>query len=266
MEILSLNNLSVSYGGGPPAVDGISLTVKEGEIVSIVGESGSGKSTLLHSLLGLLPRPAHCAWDRFSLLGQEATGPGWEKALARMRGRDVSMIFQDAGRYMNPIARVGKQYDAFLRCHVRMTAEETRRRQEEMLSRVHLQDPERILRAYPFELSGGMRQRVSIAMAMTLEPRLLLADEPTSALDVTLQAQVARQMLELRAQYGTTIILVTHNMGLAACLSDRIGVMQKGRLLELGDADAVISHPQAAYTRALLSAVIELEDERIASK
>lgn len=173
------------------------------------------------------------------------------------------MIFQDTGRYMNPIARIGAQYDEFLRIHGMIDKRQRRELQREMLLKLHLTDPERVLKSYPFELSGGMRQRVGIAMAMSLRPRLLLADEPTSALDVTVQAQVIRQMMELRASTGTAIVLVTHNIGVAAYLSDRIGVMQHGKLVELGQTCDVIEHPRHEYTRALLDAVVEIDDERL---
>ena len=173
------------------------------------------------------------------------------------------MIFQDTGRYMNPISRIGSQYTEFLRVHGIKSNEECQRLEQDMLSRVHLHDTDRVLHAYPFELSGGMRQRVGIAIAMTLKPRLLLADEPTSALDVTVQAQVVYEMMELRKKYGTTIIIVTHNMGVAAYMSDMIGVMQNGKLVEWGRTEEIIDHPREEYTRTLLSSIVELGDERL---
>jgi len=256
-----IDNYSVSYDGVNSAVDGVSLRVAQGEIVSIVGESGSGKSTLLHGVLGLLPAGA-AARGSLAAFGEEISGMS-PAALRDLRGSRLAMIFQDTGRYMNPIARIGAQYDAFLRIHGMTDARRRRDLQRQMLLSLHLTDPERVLRAYPFELSGGMRQRVGIAMAMSLKPRLLLADEPTSALDVTVQAQVIRQMMELRELYGTAIVMVTHNIGVAAYLSDRIGVMQRGRLVELGPAAEVIDRPGDPYTRGLLDAVVEIDDERL---
>ena len=264
MDILSIQNYSVSYDGLHSAVDSVSLNVARGEIVSIVGESGSGKSTLLHGILGLLPSGA-AARGSLRLFGEELSqmSAGARRAMC---GSRVSMIFQDTGRYMNPIARIGAQYNEFLRIHGVQDDRRRRDLQREMLLKLHLTDRERVLRSYPFELSGGMRQRVGIAMAMSLQPELLLADEPTSALDVTVQAQVIRQMMELRQNYGTAIVLVTHNIGVAAYLSDRIGVMQRGRLVELGPAAEVIERPRHAYTRSLLDAVVEINDERLIAR
>lgn len=261
MELLRLENYSVSYDGVKNAVDHVSLSVREGEIIAIVGESGSGKSTMLHAVLGLLP-PKSGRKGRCFLFGRD-TARIRKRQLQRMRGEQVSMIFQDTGRYLNPIARVGNQYDEFLKCHGIVSKAERRRLEEEQLRLVNLTDVGRILRSYPFELSGGMRQRVGIAMAMSLRPGLLLADEPTSALDVTVQAQVVREMAKLRDDYGTSIVIVTHNMGVAAHMSDRIGIMQSGRLIEYGKTDEVLRFPQKDYTKKLLDAVIDLNDERL---
>ena len=261
MEILRLDNFSVTYDGVRFAADHVSLDVQKGEIVSIVGESGSGKSTVLHGILGLLPQNAVCSGSCRLFDRELATLSAQE--LRSMRGSRVSVIFQDTGRYLNPIARIGKQYRDFLRCHGIRSEQERLALEREQLRKLHLHNPDRILDAYPFELSGGMRQRVGIAMAMSLQPELLLADEPTSALDVTVQAQVIRQMLELRQRYGTTIIMVTHNMGVAAYISDRIAVMQNGKLVEWGPTETVIGAPKEAYTSDLLDAIVELDDERL---
>ena len=261
MEILKLEHASITYDGEHSAVKDISFSVEEGQIIGIVGESGSGKSTLLHSLVGLLPRSAGCR-GTFSLFGRDIRTMS-NNELMQMRGRDVAMIFQDTGRYMNPIARVGSQYTEFLQVHGIKSKQECLAMERDLLSRVHLHDADRVLRSYPFELSGGMRQRVGIAMAMTLKPKLLLADEPTSALDVTVQAQVVYEMMELRRKYGTTIVIVTHNIGVAAYMSDVLGVMQRGRMVEWGRTEDVISNPREEYTRSLLSSIVELNDERL---
>jgi len=262
MALVEIDNYSITYDGSRSAVDNVSLNIEEGEIISIVGESGSGKSTLLHGILGLLPRGA-ATKGSLRVFGKDI--PSLSEAEQRaMRGEQMSIIFQDTGRYLNPIGRVGKQFRQYLRVHGNFTEEQMHELAVERLKRVHLTDAERVLRAYPFELSGGMRQRVGIAMAMALQPKLLLADEPTSALDVTIQAQIVRQMMELRREYGTTIIIVTHNMGVASYMSDRVGVMKNGRLVEIAPAEELIHSPKDAYTRSLLDAVIELDDERLA--
>lgn len=261
MNILELEHVSVTYDHEKYAVDDVSLAVEEGQIIGIVGESGSGKSTILHAIINLLPSGA-VQHGSLRFLGKEVRSLSGEN-LKNLRGSNASIIFQDTGRYMNPISRVGKQYTKFLRCHRSMSREECCNLEREMLQKVHLTDPDRILNSYPFELSGGMKQRVGIAMAMSLKPKLLLADEPTSALDVTVQEQVVYEMMELRKNYGTSIILVTHNMGVAAYMSDYIGVMQNGKLVEWGRTEDVINDPREEYTKSLLDAIIELDDERL---
>ncbi len=261
MEILKVDNYSVSYDGEHNAVDHVSFSMNEGDIVCIVGESGSGKSTVLHGVLGLQSSGA-VSKGQISLFGNDLAGLSRSEQL-KMRGEQVAMIFQDTGRYMNPISRVGRQFDAFLKYHVTMTPCEMHELEREMLRRVHLQDVERVLDSYPFELSGGMRQRVGIAMAMSLKPRLLLGDEPTSALDVTVQAQVVRQMMDLRDKYGTSLLIVTHNIGVAAYMSDYLGVMQHGRMVEWGRTEDIIRSPATEYTKKLLRSVIGLNDVQL---
>ena len=261
MEILKVDNYCVTYDNEVKAADHVSFSMNEGDVVCIVGESGSGKSTVLHGILGF-PSPGAVVEGKISLFGRDISTLS-RKELQKMRGEQVAMIFQDTGRYMNPISRVGKQFDSFLKYHVNMPKEEMHKMEEDVLHRVHLPDAQRVLDSYPFELSGGMRQRVGIAMAMSLKPKLLLGDEPTSALDVTVQAQVVRQMLDLREKYGTTLLLVTHNMGVAAYMSDYIGVMQKGRMVEWGKAEQIINDPKTEYTKKLLHSIIGLHDRQI---
>lgn len=255
-SLLEIEHLSVSYDGERSALDDFSLTIKEEQIISLVGESGSGKSTFLHAVLGLLPR--NC-----SVSVQKAVFEGAVLDPRHIRGQQIAIIFQNAGRYMDPTQTIGTQYRLFLKSHGKYSSQEVHDIAVDMFEKMRLSDPERVYASYPFELSGGMCQRAAIAMAMTLRPKLLLADEPTSALDVTVQSQVIRQMEALRDSFGTSIILVTHNMGVAAHISDEIGVMQAGRLVETGSAGEVIRHPQNTYTRKLLNAVIELEDKRL---
>lgn len=258
MSILRMEDCSIGYGLGSPAVEHVSMEIEQGEIVSIVGESGSGKTTLIRAVMGLLPPGGRILEGKIWFQGQDLTAMT-EAELLAIRGTRMAMIFQDPGRSLDPISRVESQYRESIRAHKkRVSRSACRELAEKMLKAMHLTDVERVLRSYPIELSGGMKQRVSIAMGMTAKPLLLLADEPTSALDVTIQAQVVREMKELRDTYGTTIVLVTHNMGVASYLSDKIGVMNQGRLVEFGTRDEVIFHPQADYTKSLLEAVPKL--------
>ncbi|MBY0205724.1 MULTISPECIES: ABC transporter ATP-binding protein [Paenibacillus] len=256
--LVEMKNLSVSYKEGVPSLRDVSFSMKPGEIIGIVGESGSGKSTLIRALLGLLP------------VGGRYTGGEIifrERVLLRdsqqdwqgMRGKRIAMVFQDSGSYLNPIRSIGSQYVEAIRAHLPMSRKEAWKLAIHTLARMGLDDPERVMHAYASQLSGGMKQRTSIAMAAALEPELLLADEPTSALDVTTQNEVMNQLSRLCADKGTGMMLVTHNMAVAAHMAERIGVMLDGRLVELGDTLRVISNPDHEYTRKLLEAVPELE-------
>ncbi|MDO5344748.1 MAG: ABC transporter ATP-binding protein [Lachnospiraceae bacterium] len=258
MEILEISKLSYSYGDGNKALQNVSIKIQAGEIISIVGESGSGKSTLLHGILGLLPSDDLDG----SIVYEGEPLTNFRKRL--IRGKEIAIIYQNAGRYFDPVKRIGKQYGEMLNAHGVRNKKEQIKIAKEMLESVHLTDSERILRSYPFELSGGMVQRVAIAMAMTFRPKLLLADEPTSALDATIQERIVRQLLELRREYHTAILLVTHNMGLASYISDYIGVMKDGKMIEYGTRDQIIDHPTEDYTRRLLYAVPDFQEERLA--
>ena len=263
MNILEVENCTIRYQNGNPAVSDVSLSVKEGEIVSIVGESGSGKTTLIRAILGLLPPGGRVTEGSIRFGGKDLTKLS-EQEMQAIRGRDIAMIFQDVGAALDPIQKVKTQYREAIAVHEKLPRRSYFTRANEMLKRMQLTDTPRVMDSYPFELSGGMKQRVGIAMGMTAQPKLLLADEPTSALDVTIQAQVVRQMRQLRDQYGCTIILVTHNMGVASYLSDRIGVMRSSRMVEFGARDEIIYHPKEQYTRDLLEAVPKLGGKRFA--
>lgn len=251
--MLEINNMTVSYQGIPTVTD-FSLTMQPGQIVSLVGESGSGKTTVIRAVLGLLAgggavTRGDILWGGTSLLGY--TPDQWR----RLRGSEISMIFQDSGAMMNPTRKVGDVFIEYLQTHEKISKKDAWKKGEEMLSKMRLPSPDNIMRSYPFQLSGGMRQRVGIAMGMTYQPRLLLADEPTSALDVTTQAQIVRQMMELRDTYGTGIILVTHNLGVAAYMSDYIVVMKQGKIEDQGDREHILHHSRNPYTQGLLEAV-----------
>ncbi len=263
MSILQIEHCTIRYQNGAPAVSDVSLSIEQGEIVSIVGESGSGKTTLIRAILGLLPPGGRITEGSILFDGKDLVKAS-EKQMEEIRGKDIAMIFQDVGSSMDPIRKVGAQYRESIAVHEKLTGQEYREKAVTMLKRMHLTDTDRIMDAYPFELSGGMKQRVGIAMGMTAQPKLLLADEPTSALDVTIQAQVVREMRQLRDQYGVTIILVTHNMGVASYLSDRIGVMCRSKMVEFGPRDEIIFSPREQYTRDLLDAVPKLGGKRYA--
>lgn len=251
--MLSLNNVSISYGD-TSVVEDFNLKVEQGQIVSIVGESGSGKTSVIRAILGLLPGGGVVSKGNISFEGKELLEYS-EEMFRQLRGSDISMIFQDNGAMMNPTRKIGKMFVEYICTHEKMSKKAAWNKAKEMIEKMHLPNPENIMNSYPFQLSGGMRQRVGIAMAMTFKPKILLADEPTSALDVTTQAQIVREMLELREKYGTSIIIVTHNLGLAAYMSDYIVVMKNGKIEDEGDRDHILYHSESEYTKRLLEAV-----------
>lgn len=251
--MLEVNNLCISYGK-VPTVKNTSFRVASGQIVGLVGESGSGKSTIIRSILGLLPQNAEITSGDVIFQGEHLTGFR-QKEWRKIRGNKISMIFQHPGNSFDPILTVGKQFCECMKAVQGISNKEALERAEELLKDLHLTEPGRVLKSYPFELSGGMCQRVAIAMAMANNPRLLLADEPTSALDVTVQAQTIDVMLELRQKYGTAILLVTHNMGVIAHMADMVGVMYHGELVEWGTRGEILHTPVHPYTKALICAI-----------
>lgn len=258
--MLECKNVTVSYGKVPTVTD-FNLSMQPGRIVSLVGESGSGKTTVIRAILGLLPGGGKVTGGSITFEGTDLltyTPEQWRK----LRGSDISMIFQDSGAMMNPTKKIGDVYCEYLQTHEKISKKDALAKGAEMLARMRLPSPDNILQSYPFQLSGGMRQRVGIAMGMTYQPKLLLADEPTSALDVTTQAQIVRQMMQLRDDYGTGIIIVTHNLGVAAYMSDYIVVMKNGCMEDAGDRDHILHHSENPYTKKLLNAVPSLGGER----
>ncbi len=258
--ILECKDLQVSYEGEPTLHD-FSLQMGKGEIVALVGESGSGKTTAIRAMMGLLSVDGEVTNGDLYYQGQSMsalTAKQWQA----LRGKDISMIFQDAGSMLNPIRTIGSQFVEYIRTHDAVSKKEAWQKGCEMLEQMGLYNGDAMMKSIPSQLSGGMRQRVGIAMAMTFQPQLLVADEPTSALDVTIQAQIVQQMMELREQFGTSIIIVTHNLGLATYMADRILVMHQGRVVEEGDRDHILHHPQQDYTKQLLNAVPDLEGVR----
>lgn len=259
MNVLEFQDVHITYRQ-KEAVGGVSLQVPENAIVALVGESGSGKSTLLRAAAGLLSADGSVSSGTVFFQGRSLAEYS-EAQLRSIRGREMAMIFQNAGSYLNPRRRIGGQYLEMLRSHLPLSKEEAEKQAKETLRRLKLSDTERIWKSYPFQLSGGMQQRVAIAMAICMRPRLLLADEPTSALDVTVQAQVVQELLKLKAEMKTSILLITHNMGVASKMADYIAVMREGKIVETGRRDQIIFHPEHAYTKALLEAVPKLESE-----
>jgi oligopeptide transport system ATP-binding protein len=241
------------------AVDGIDLTLRAGETLGIVGESGSGKSVLSLSILGLIPRPpGKFAGGRIAFEGRDLLTLG-ERQLARLRGNRIAMIFQDPMTSLNPFLTVERQLTEVLEQHKGMRGAAARRRAIEMLERVGMPDPARRIGQYPHQFSGGMRQRVMIAMALLCEPALLIADEPTTALDVTIQAQILDLMRELKRDFGTAVMLITHDLGVVAGMADRIVVMYAGRVVEEALPDTLYAAPRHPYTRGLLASVPRLD-------
>lgn len=258
--MLEIKNVTISYGDRP-TVKNFSMTLKKGEIASIAGESGSGKTTVIRAVLGLLPGGGKITGGDILFEGKsllDNTAEEWRN----LRGTDMSMIFQDSGAMLNPIRKIGSVFVEYICTHEKISRKAAWEKGREMLDRMRLPSSDNIMKSYPFQLSGGMRQRVGIAMAMTFQPKLLLADEPTSALDVTTQAQIVRQMMELRDEWGTSIIMVTHNLGVAAYMSDQILVMKEGQIADTGSRDQILKGGRSIYTQELLEAVPSLGGDR----
>ena len=252
--LLEIKNLEISYGTKVTVSDA-NLELEKGEILSIVGESGSGKTTIIRAAMGCLPGAGRVSAGSILYEGKDVlqnTKEQWRK----MSGTEMSMIFQDSGNMINPIRKIGVQFIDYIRTHApEKSADEAYKMATEMLKNVRLPSPDNIMNSYPFELSGGMRQRVGIAMAMVFQPKILMADEPTSALDVTTQAQIIRQIIDVRDQFGVAVIIVTHNLGVASYMSDKIMVMKSGRPVDYGYRDEVLNNPKSDYTKNLLKAV-----------
>jgi oligopeptide/dipeptide ABC transporter ATP-binding protein len=253
LEVEDLHTHLFTRWGTTKAVDGVSFQLRAGETLGIVGESGSGKSMLALSLVRLTPEPAaRILRGRVLLDGTDLLRLP-ERRMRDVRGREISMILQDPHQSLNPVFTVGNQMEEAARVHDRdIGRSAARRRAVELLRTVHVPAPERRLASYPHELSGGMKQRVVGAMAMTYRPRVLIGDEPTTALDVTIQAQYLKLLRELQEETGVAIILITHDFGVVAEACDRVAVMYAGRFVEQGPVRGIFDHPQHPYTRALL--------------
>ncbi len=262
--MLKVKNLSVAYGR-IQVVRGASFFVEPGQIVGIVGESGSGKSTMLKSLAGLLEKHGQVMGGEAFYEGEDLLKLS-EKRLRKLRGKEIAVVFQHPELSLDPLWKIGKTYYESVRIHRLLSRKEADAEAEKLFEGLHLENPRRILESYPFELSGGMCQRAAIAIAIANSPRLLLADEPTSALDVTIQKQVIDTMLELRKQFGTSIVVVSHNMGVIAAMADLVGVMKQGELVEWGRKEQVLYNPKHPYTRELICAIPKIRGSGLEAK
>lgn len=239
------------------AVNGVSFRVEAGKTLGLVGESGSGKSVTALSLLGLIEPPGEICGGEVWLNGHNLLKLS-KKQLRQIRGREISLVFQDAMTSLNPVLTIGTQLTETLIAHEKILRDDAWRKTFELLTRVGLPDPEKIAHRYPFQLSGGMRQRVMIAMALSLRPRVLIADEPTTALDVTVQAQILTELRRLKQEFDTAILLITHDLGVIAEMADDVAVMYAGSMVEIGSVQDVFKNPGHPYTRALLCSVPRL--------
>ncbi|MGI6006946.1 MAG: ABC transporter ATP-binding protein [Ruminococcus sp.] len=255
--LLELRNVSIAYNTGQ-VVQNVSFQVKQGETVCIVGESGSGKTTVLQGILGLLRESGHIVQGEILFEGKNLSELSAEE-YRKMRGQQIGMIYQQAGRSMDPVARIGKQFYEMFCTREKIDKKKANERAAYFLSKMHLKDPQRILKSYPTALSGGTNQRVAIAMALAMEPKLILADEPTSALDVTVQIEIVKALRQAKELSGAGILMVTHNMGVVAHLADQIGVMHNGQLVEWGTREKILTQPSHPYTRMLLESVLKVE-------
>jgi peptide/nickel transport system ATP-binding protein len=258
--VLSVEGLHVRLPEGADrrhAVENVSFDLRRREVVCLVGESGSGKSVTARAILGLLAPRVVADAGRIVFGGEDLLKVSPERMRA-IRGREISMVFQEPMTALNPLMTVGDQIDEVLRTHTDLGRAARRARVLDLLRDVHLPDPERLIGAYPHQLSGGQRQRAMIAMALILEPKVIVADEPTTALDVTTQAQILRLIRELQEAHDTGVLFITHDFGVVAEIADRVAVMQNGRLVEMDSAERVLNHPQHPYTQRLIAAVPSL--------
>ena len=262
MALLEIENLSVEFPSKNSvmhAVDGVSFSLETGEVLGIVGESGSGKSVTMMALMGLVSYPGRVTADKLRFDGHDLLALSANER-SKLIGKDVAMIFQDPTTSLNPCFTVGFQLAETLKLHLGLHAKDAKRRSIELLEQVGIPAPESRLQAYPHQMSGGMNQRVMIAMAIACNPKLLIADEPTTALDVTIQAQILDLLRSLQKERGMALVLITHNMGVVSEMAQRVAVMYAGQIMEEQKAQALFAQPQHPYTEALMAALPERSD------
>ncbi len=259
--LVDIKNERLSFftpAGEVKALNDVSIHLKEGEVLGIVGESGSGKSVTAYSLMGLTAYPGRLIGGTLEFNGHHINDMT-EKDFRKMRGNEVSIIFQDPMTSLNPVYTIGNQIEEVILLHTDKNKQEAHERARELLELVGINEPEKRLKQYPHELSGGMRQRVMIAIALACEPKLLIADEPTTALDVTIQAQILELMLALKEKLGMAIIMITHDLGIVANMCEKIAVMYAGHIIEYGTTDDIFYNPKHEYTKGLLKSIPRLD-------
>lgn len=266
--LVEIKNEKLSFftpAGEVKALNDVSFHLEDGEVLGIVGESGSGKSVTAYSLMGLTAHPGKLIGGTLEFNGHRIEQMS-EKEISKIRGNEISIIFQDPMTSLNPVFTIGNQIKEVIRLHTDLDRKQAHNRAVELLTLVGINEPEKRLKQYPHELSGGMRQRVMIAIALACEPKLLIADEPTTALDVTIQAQILELMLELKNKLGMAIIMITHDLGIVASMCEKIAVMYAGKIVEYGTTDDIFYNPKHEYTKGLLKSIPRLnakEHERL---
>ena len=264
-KLLEIKDEKLSFftpAGEVKALNGVSFSMNEGEVLGIVGESGSGKSVTAYSIMGLTAYPGKLIGGTIYFNGHQIEKMS-EKEMRKIRGNEVSIIFQDPMTSLNPVYTIGNQITEVIRLHTGKSKKEAYDRAKELLELVGINEPTKRLKQYPHELSGGMRQRVMIAIALACEPKLLIADEPTTALDGTIQAQILELMQELRQKLGMSIIMITHDLGVVASMCERIAVMYAGHIVEYGTADEIFYEPKHEYTKGLINSIPKLSAQEI---
>ena len=264
-KLLEIKDEKLSFftpAGEVKALNGVSFSRNEGEVLGIVGESGSGTSVTAYSIMGLTAYPGKLIGGTIYFNGHQIEKMS-EKEMRKIRGNEVSIIFQDPMTSLNPVYTIGNQITEVIRLHTGKSKKEAYDRAKELLELVGINEPTKRLKQYPHELSGGMRQRVMIAIALACEPKLLIADEPTTALDVTIQAQILELMQELRQKLGMSIIMITHDLGVVASMCERIAVMYAGHIVEYGTADEIFYEPKHEYTKGLINSIPKLSAQEI---
>ena len=261
--LVDIKNERLSFftpAGEVKALNDVSIHLKEGEVLGIVGESGSGKSVTAYSLMGLTAYPGKLIGGTLEFNGHRIDEMT-ENQMRKIRGEEISIIFQDPMTSLNPVYTIGNQICEMILLHTNKSKQEARERAKELLTLVGINEPEKRLKQYPHELSGGLRQRVMIAIALACEPKLLIADEPTTALDVTIQAQILELMMELKEKLGMAIIMITHDLGVVASMCDRIAVMYAGKVVEYGTTEDIFYNPSHEYTKGLLRSIPKLNEK-----